>query len=183
MRRILLSAALVAGALMLWPTGQVVSQQVRQVLIANFPDSQEIHGTVAVNKPIPAAVAFRREEVVVPPIDRLETGALIDGGVLETAGFTTVDLSLQGEVRGTQPRDGEVGAILLPDEPAVLRAFLEGPEIQFSLEVDAPINAQTVPFVDSEQIVRSIGFPRYRIFFYNTSNRTVEVNLYGYLKH
>ena len=183
MRRFSLILVLFFVAAFLWPGGEVVSQQVREVWIANFPESQQVEGAVSITDPVPAAKLFQREGVVVPPVDRHETTALVRGGTVEVLGFTEVVLSLQGEVRGAQPRDGEAGALLIPDEGPVLRAFNENSRLQFPLEAVAEITSREAPWMASEATTLPIAFPRYRIYFYNTSNRTVELNLYGYLKN
>ena len=83
--------------------------------------------------------------------------------------------------RPPSPVPGDVGAILLPDEDAVLRAFNEDGKFQFTQEIQASAVSGLSPWFASGQEKFTIGFPRYRIFFYNTTDRTVGVNLYVYL--
>ena len=183
MRKLLVGLGILTLAWVVWPAGQVVSQQIREVLVVNLPDSQKIHGEVTVESPVPAGRAWRKEGVVVPPVERHETAVLVPGGTLETQGFTILDLALQGEVRGAQFRDGEVGVVLIPDEGPVLRAFNEADQFQFPLEAIAPLTAGGPPFFASDATTLEISFPRYRVYFYNSGNRSVEVNLYAYLKN
>lgn len=183
MRKFILATCLLLVAFILWPGGEAVSQQVREVWIANFPSPQEIQGNVSIKEPIPSSKLFRREGIVVPPVPRHQTTSLISGGVIDTESFTHITLSLQGDVRGAQPREGHAGAVLVPDETPILRAFNEDSRFQFALEAIAPIIAAEGAWIHSDSETLELAFPRYRIYFYNTSNRTVELNLYGYLKN
>lgn len=183
MRKLLVGLGLLAGALALWPADEAISQQIREVLVVNIPETQKVQGQVTVEGPIRSGRAWHKEGVVVPPIARHETASLVAGGILESDGFTVLDLALQGEVRGAQFRDGEVGVVLIPDVAPVMRAFHEAELLQFPLEAVATLAAGGPPFFSSEQTTLEIAFPRYRVFFYNTGNRSVEVNLYAYLKH
>lgn len=184
MRKSLLSvAALLAAALfgVLIVPETASSQRPEDVFVTNFPEVQEVHGEVSVSGTVSHGVADRRREVVVPPVGRHEVGNLVSAGTVDTDGFTSVVLSLEGEVKDTVFAPGQVGVILLPDEEGVLRAMREGGEIQFPLEVTAALRPQESTFFASEPAVRTVGFPRYRVYFYNSGNRSVEANLFLYM--
>lgn len=176
-----LAAALVAVliAVLLAP-GTALSQRVEEVWVANFPEVQEVRGKVGIEGTIRHGELARRQEVV-SPVARHEVLNLIAGGTVETDGFTSVVLSLQGQVKDTVFSPGTVGALLVPDEEPVLRALREGGRIQFPLEVRAQLSPEESTHFASEPTPRRIGFPRYRVFFYNSSDRSVDANLYVYL--
>lgn len=174
-----------AGALLLWlvfsEAGRAVTGEVQEVLVRNFPETQEVKGTVRVSGPIGHSAFERREGVIVSPARRGEVTNLTAAGVLETEGFTAATLSLHGEVRDNLFDAGTVGAVLVPDEGPVLEAFREDGRIEFPLEVVAALEPQKGSRFSSEPTVRPVAFPRYRVYLYNGSNKSVEVNLYVYL--
>lgn len=185
MRKTLILTAillLAAAAVALLPTSSVLSQSFREVRVLNFPDAQRIEGKVEVPNPIPHSKFLRRPREIVPPVRREEVTKLVEGGVLEVDGFTEVVLSLQGEVRGTLYRGGTVGAILIPDEEPIVEAFNLGDRLQFPLEVKADVAVETAPYF-SAQVTKRVAFPRYRVYFYNSSDKSVEAYLYLYLGH
>lgn len=180
---ILLSALTAAGvaALALAGAPAALSDQIQEVLVRNFPEIQEVKGSVAVNGTIAHSEFFRREGIVVPPARRTESTNLTAAGTIETGGFTGVVLSLAGEVKDTVFNPGNVGAVLVPDEEPVLRALTEIGRIEFPVEVVATVDPQKTSFFASEPTPRPVAFPRYRLYLYNSSNKSVEANLYVYL--
>jgi hypothetical protein len=182
-KTLLASAALVAAGLVLSlslaPAG--LSQTVQEVFVTNFPPLQEVHGKVAVEGTVRHGVFVRHEGIVVPPAGRSETTNLVLAGTLDTDGFTAVVLSLQGEVKDTVFVAGKVGTVLIPDEEPVVRALREDERLQFPLEVTAQVTPSESTFFSSDPAPRRVGFPRYRIYLYNSSNKSVEANLYLYL--
>jgi hypothetical protein len=90
-------------------------------------------------------------------------------------------LGLQGQIKGEVFRAGTVGVFLLPDEGPIVKAFEEKGVMQFTTEVNAPGVSAASPYFASTANRVQIGFPRYRTYFYNTSDKTVTVNLYAYL--
>ncbi len=201
MRKLLVSLAALAAVLLLvlaLPAGRSLSQQMMEVVVQNFPETQQVDGRVAVLEPVPHSKTVRFLEVVVPPVGREETASLIEGEVeiekkkdededeeedetsLSVAGYTGVVLSLQGTVKGTLGRAGQVGAILVPDEEAVERAFREDGLIQLPLEVFAVLARRGIENFSAQQHLAA-GFPRYKVYFYNSTDKSVEVNLYVYL--
>jgi hypothetical protein len=174
-----LAVALVGLALS--GAGQTITGEIQQVLVHNFPEVQEVKGTVRVDGPIVHSGFLRREAVIVSPARRGDVTNLTPAGVIETAGFTGAVLSIEGEVRDSHFDPGTVGAVLVPDEGPVLDALRVDGRIEFPLEVVAGVEPQKGSRFSSEPTVRPIAFPRYRVFLYNGSNKSVEANLYVYL--
>jgi hypothetical protein len=110
-----------------------------------------------------------------------ETVRLIQGGVVESDGFDAMVLSLQGQIKGEVYRAGTVGVFLLPDEEPIVRAFEEKGIMQFATEISAAGVSAASPYFSSNSSRAQVAFPRYRSYFYNTSDKTVTVNLYAYL--
>ncbi len=183
-------AVLIAAGLVffLLPAGQALSQQaqeglaqqLQQVLVANFPELQKIDGTVAVTRPVPHSAMVRQLGVVVPPVGRHDTTDLIEGSEIPTAGFTGVTLSLQGYVKGTLGQAGNVGVLLIPVEDAIQEAFDQDGQIQLSLEVMSVLARREIETFSAQNLL-AVGFPLYKAYFYNSTDKAVEVNLYAYL--
>jgi hypothetical protein len=106
---------------------------------------------------------------------------LIQGGIVESDGFTAMVLGLQGQIKGEVFQPGTVGVFLLPDEESIVHAFEEKGLMQFATELKAGGVSASSPYFASNASRVEIGFPRYRTYFYNTSDKTVTVNLYAYL--
>jgi hypothetical protein len=180
---VLLALAATAGLVLLVPAGRAVGQEIQQVFVTNFPKVFRVEGSVQVPAPIPHASLVRFTGVLVSPVSPKDTLRLVPGGTLATDGFTSASLSLNGETKGEVYRAGTVGAILIPDEESIVRAFEEKGQLQFSLEVTAASGSGRSGYFASVPVQHPIGFPRYRIFFYNTADKTVSVNLFAYLTH
>ncbi len=152
-----------------------------RVFVTNFPATQQVAGAVSVDGTVRHATLQRIKEILVSPVEPKETGRLIDGGVLTMDGFTSVVLSLSGQTKGTIVRSGTVGAILVPDEDPITRTFDEEGLAQFPLEVSATLPAGSSRSFSSAPTRLVVGFPHYRVHLYNTSDKSVMVNLYAYL--
>ncbi len=159
---------------------RVWSQQLQEILVANFPEIQRVEGKVSVKGTVRHARLVRRENQVVTPVAREETKYLIKAGTLDTDGFTSIILSLQGEVRGTLDQGGTVGAVLVPVEEEVMAMLNEQGRIHFPLEVKAVL-ARRESTTFSSQNHLTVGFPRYNVYLYNSTDRNVDVDLYFYL--
>jgi hypothetical protein len=123
--------------------------------------------------------AFR--DLTVPPVQPTDTTRLVDAGVLVTDGFPSVVLSLHGVVKGSVQKSGTIGAILIPDDELIQEAFDEQGLIHFALETAAAgVNSKT-PYFASKQPRYQVGFASYRIWLYNTTDKTVTANLFAYL--
>ncbi len=180
--RVLIGALVVLAAVsLLVPVGTAVSRELADVFVTNFPAVQEVDGTVKVEGPIRNATLVRFEDIIVSPVRRSDTTRLIDGGVVVTDGYPYVVLSLAGQIKGEVTRPGSVGAILIPDESKVDNAFNERGYTMFPLEVESSVISGNTAYFDSQQPRHVVGFPRYQIKLWNTTDKTVEVDLFAYL--
>lgn len=168
----LVSCALAASA--------AAAQRPQEVEVVNFPDVQRVRGSVEVERPISHAVFVRDEGEIVSPLSREEAIRLNPVTTVETLGFTSVVVTLQGETKGTV-QEGTVGVVLVPEVRPVERALREDEVVLLPLEVRAKVGAETVYF--NSQGRREVGFPRYQVYLYNTAAKSVEANLYFYLTH
>ena len=185
-KRPFIALSLLAAALLflLAPGDTLRSQEeIQKTFVTNFPQTQQVAGTVSIDGVIRHASMQRLKEIQVPPVGPKETTRLIQAGILSTDGFTSVVLGLNGQTRGKTLRTGSVGALLIPDEEAVTRAFEEEGLTQFPIEIKASsVSGASVSFASAPE--RAIlGFPRYRVLLYNTTDKTATVNLYAYLTY
>ena len=183
MRKILMTLAAALALVLLFafpPWGTALSQPPEEVLVLNLPDVVPIAGVVSVKGVVRQAEIFRQVDLIVPPADRERIDELVEAKDVEADGFTSVTLSLHGDVRGTIGRSGSVGVILLPDEVSVMEMFNEKGVYHFLLEakVDLTKKEQT-EFSVQRQF--ALGFPRYKVYLYNSTDRTMDVDLYVYL--
>jgi hypothetical protein len=183
MRKPLTVALIILGvlALVLSPPGRAVAQEISSVFVTNFPKVFKVEGTVSVEGPVKQAKLAALREVVVPPVNPKDTVRLIQGGTVESDGFDAMVLSLQGQTKGEVYRTGSVGVFLLPDEDPIVHAFEEKGIMQFATEISAAGVSAASPYFSSNSTRSQVAFPRYRSYFYNTSDKTVTVNLYAYL--
>lgn len=159
------------------------SSQTLDVQINNFPETQKIRGSVSIEGTASHATSNRKEGILVPPSRRNELSELTFAGTVDTDGFTSISVNLLGEVKSGSFSSGQVGVLLLPDEKPVLQAFRESRRVSFPLEAIAKLKSGDLPFFDSERSLLRIEFPRYKIFLYNTTNQSVEANVYLYLSN
>ncbi|HEX2254371.1 MAG TPA: hypothetical protein VHQ65_13960 [Thermoanaerobaculia bacterium] len=152
--------------------------EVERVEVTNFPEVQQVAGTVSVEGPIRQAELVGFAEALAVPAAPSALSELVEVGVLDADGYGWATLSLAGEVRG-RGGAGRVGALLVPDVDQARRAFHEG-RLLFPLDVSAEIAAGAVWAVSESQRL-PLAFPRYRIYLYNTSDRTVATRVYAYL--
>jgi hypothetical protein len=151
------------------------------VEVVNLPEVQKVTGSVAVSEPIPHTRWVHFGDVVLSPqVPRDDVNRLVSAGVLDTTGFTSVVLSVGGEVKGTVPAAAEIGALLVPDEEFVDDAYARG-YILFPLEATAKVPANSAPSVGSEPKRFDLAFPRYRVLLFNTSSRAVTAHVYALL--
>ena len=197
-------AALIGGLLVfsLLPLGLAFSQQLQRVQVSNFPqvqtvqvanfpetqevevgnfpEVQEIKGTVSVAGTIRhGTIRWVVNETVPPGIAREAVSDLIDAGIVSTDGFTGVVLSLQGEVQGVLGEAGGVGALLVPNDTEVIAKLIQG-YIHFPLEVQAVLARREIS-VFSQQSFQTVGFPAYKVFLYNATDKAIDLDLYLYL--
>jgi hypothetical protein len=153
----------------------------QDVNVTNFPQTQNIKGSVNVDGTVSHGRSVKREGVLVQTSRRSDANDLTYAGVIDTEGFTTVTVSLEGEIKSTNFPTGTVGVLLLPDEDPIWRVLREAKIVQFPIECVASVNRGDSEYFTSPQCLDRIAFPRYRIYLYNTMNRTVEANVYLYL--
>ena len=183
MKKPALIVLLVAAALgfILSPRGTAVAQEIQSVIVTNFPKVFNISGSVTVEGPVKMAKMTAIRDVTVSPVNPKDTVRLIQGGIVNSDGFTSMVLGIQGQIKGEVYRPGTVGVFLLPDEESIVRAFEEKGLMQFAIEVNAAGVAGTSSWFASNSDRHPIAFPRYRTYFYNTSDKTVTANLFAYL--
>jgi hypothetical protein len=151
------------------------------VFVVNFPEVQQVTGKVELGGPTPQSALVRFDEEIVAPVQREDTTALVRGGVLQTEGFVSIVLSLAGQIRADTYRPGQVGAILIPEVEPMTAAFHEAGQFLFPLEVQASAAASGNLYFGSEPKVQALAFPRYRVYFYNSTDRPATVTLFAYL--
>lgn len=159
--------------------GAVLAQEIQPVVVTNFPSLQAVTGEVKVTG-LPAARLASDHEVVSPGSPE-DVGSLTEGGVIDGTGFTSVVLSLAGEVKGNLTREGRIGALLVPDQPELLKALREEGVVALALSVEARVGPVPTVLFSSDQPVLRLGFPRYRVFYYNSTPRAADVKLWAYL--
>lgn len=152
---------------------------VPEVRVSNFPETQQIHGVVSIEG---TAKAVKKEGILLSQSRRNEINELYHAGKIETEGYTSLSVHLQGEIKSTTFPSGSIGIILVPDEEPVLRAFKESKQIQFPIEAACAIKSGDSEYFSCEQSNQNIGFPRYRVYFYNTLTKSAEVNAYLYVR-
>jgi hypothetical protein len=165
------------------PARGAADDPVRSVRVINLPTVQHVTGTVSIDGTIPHSSLVAFKDLSVPPVEPTETGRLIDGGLLQADGFTGLVLSLSGRAGGRALRSGSVGVRLIPDDDAITKAFEEDGQVLFPLELGAPLTQGAYRLTATAQERFTLGFPRYRVRLYNTTDKTVSVNLYAYLTH
>jgi len=178
--KVTLKRPLVGAVFLMLLACLTVEAQEGWVGVLNFPDVQTVQGGVEIAEPIPANEMVRFTDTTVTTVKRHQTNRLISGGIIETGPFTAVSLSLGGFVEGTPPEPGTIGAVLVPDEDFVLEALKEGVYL-FPIEVTMTIPQESLPYVGTRSETHQLTFPRYRVYFYNTSQRTVKTQLYAFL--
>lgn len=167
----------------LWSGEPGDALEVTPVEVVNLPETQTVDGEVTVDQPVPHSRFLRVERVIVPPVDRGETTSLEAAGLIETDGFTHAVVSIRGESQGKLGREGAIGAVLLPDEEAVLRTFREAGRFEFALSAEAVAHLQDRGYFAGASSRQTIAFPRYRLLLFNETDRSAEVDLYVYLTH
>lgn len=106
---------------------------------------------------------------------------MVHAGTIETDGYTSILVNLQGEVRSDAFSPGTIGLLLIPDEKPILRTLRDAKRVQFPIECVVKTKSGDSVYFESEQLQQRISFSRYQLYFYNTSNKSVEANVYFYL--
>jgi len=157
------------------------TQQIKgDVHVNNFPDVQQIRGSVSIEG---TTKYIKKEGLVVPTSRRTELSEMVYVGTIETDGFTSVLISLHGEIRSDAFSSGTIGVLLIPDEKPILRTLRDAKRIQFPLECMVHTKSGDPVSFESEQVQRRIAFPRYQMYLYNTANKSVDANVFIYLSN
>jgi hypothetical protein len=154
-------------------------RDISDVKVTNFPETQKVKGSVAIEG---AGKAIKREGILVSRSRRNELTELFYSGFIDTEGYTSVSLYLQGEIRSATFPSGSIGVMMIPDEEPVLRALKESGQVQFPIETVCTIKSEDSEYFSCQQVNQNIGFSRYRIYLYNTLDKPAEVSTYIYLK-
>ncbi len=162
------------------PPGSGETGEPASVIVTNFPETQQVEGTVSVTRPVPAT-RLEKSRGLVTPAAPTDLNSLTDGGTLDATGFVSATLSLAVEVQGSLAAPARVGAILVPDVPEVLAAMRNAGVVQFPLTTEAAVTPSPTGVHQAAPVTVRLAFPRYRVFFYNTTPRTSEATLYSYL--
>lgn len=168
-------------ALIALPTA-IGAQEAEPVEVVNLPEVQAIAGRVEVEGPIVQTRLVSLSEAIVPPVQPADTTALVSVGTLDAYGFSEVVLSLAGEVKADFFSAGAVGALLVPDQPLPSKALAEAGQLLFPLRVEAAADPSELgSYFSSQSLPIRLGFPRYRVYLFNTTDRAAAVTLYAYL--
>ena len=149
--------------------------------VVNLPEVQKVDGDVKVTSPTPHSSLVEWSQRIVSPGTRAAPGDYVLVGSLDAAGFTNVVLSVHGRLGDRTFRAGEVGVVLLPDQEGIVEAFEDEAQWLFAVESIAAVSSQPSVHFSSPQTWSVLGFPRYRVYAYNTSDRSVELDIYAYL--
>lgn len=161
-------------------TTDALPQTETPVHVTNFPDIQRITGTVRVEGVDSFGSLVTLDSTNVSPVPRSATTRLIDAGTIETDGYSHVVLSLYGEVRGELTRPGTLGAILVPDTETAERLLKTKSVFLFPVELAAALTPDGRSVFQSSQLRVVVAFPRYRVLFWNSSDKTVIATLSAY---
>lgn len=157
------------------------TQQIKgEVNIKNFPETQQIKGSVSVEG---TTKSITKEGLIVPTSQRAELSEMVYAGTIETDGFTSLLISLQGEMRNDVFSSGTIGVLLVPDQGSILRILRDAKRVQFPIECKAQTKSGDSIYFESEQVQQRIAFSRYKMYLYNTANKQAEANVYLYLSN
>jgi len=171
------------AAVALFSVSSEGSRDSLEVLVQNFPDVQSVDGRVEVRGTISHTKFLSREGVVVPTAARADITELVELEPIDASGFSHAVLSLQGETKSSSFAPGHVGAFLLPGREPVGRALRDGSQVQFPIEATVTLTSPKTSFFWAEPVRAPLGFPSYRVFLYNTTDKSIEANVYVSLQH
>jgi hypothetical protein len=163
-----------------WALGPEQLGNEQLVTVVNLETPHPVEGQVSVFGTIEHSDVVRVNDTIVPSAAREETARWVEAGMAQTSGFTSLVLSLHGQVRGNVSVPGFIGVILIPDEESILQALTEG-EILLPLETQADVVAGSTSYFSASNPYLAIAFPRYRIFLYNTTDQSAAANVCVYL--
>jgi hypothetical protein len=125
-----------------------------------------------------ALAAIRR--VTVPTAPRSQTTQLVDAGIFDCDGYKSVVLNLAGEIKDPVPKAGKLGAILVPDVEPFTQAFQQLGLLPVTIEIEVTLKPGAGGYFMAEPKRADIGFPRYRVLFYNESGAAVTASFFAY---
>jgi len=125
-----------------------------------------------------ALAAVRR--VTVPTAPRSQTTQLVDAGSFDCDGYKSVVLNLAGEIKDPIPKAGKLGAILVPDVDPFTQAFQQLGLLPVTIEIEVTLKAGAGGYYMAEPKRADIGFPRYRVLFFNETGAAVTANFFAY---
>jgi hypothetical protein len=122
---------------------------------------------------------IEKRGIVVNPVDRSHIQSLVDAGTIETEGYSDIVLNMAGMPSAANRNAGVVGAILIPDIPPFDEAFHKWGILPAVIEITVDVKAGDTSFI-AKQKRFDVGFPRYRILFYNTTDSNMTVAFFVY---
>jgi hypothetical protein len=125
-----------------------------------------------------ALAAVRR--VSIPTVPRSEVAQLVDGGVFDCDGYKSLVLNLAGEIKDSAPKAGKIGAILVPDVEPFVQAFQQLGLLPVTIEIDVTIKPGGNGYYMAEPKRADVGFPRYRVLFFNETGAAVTASFFAY---
>ena len=118
--------------------------------------------------------------IVVPPVEKIDVTKLVDAGTIDTDGFTYMVINFGGEMKEPPSRQGVVGALLVPDVAPFDMVLAFHNIVPVPLEIKAQVTNDTLPFFMAKQVRFDVGFPKYRVLFYNTTGSSATCALFAY---
>ena len=122
--------------------------------------------------------AIRRVTVTTAP--RAQTTQLVDAGVYDCDGDKSIGLNLAGEIKEPLPKTGKIGAILVPDVDPFTQAFQQLGLLPVTIEIDLTLKQGAGGYFMAEPKRADIGFPRYRVLFFNETGAAVTASFFAY---
>jgi hypothetical protein len=118
--------------------------------------------------------------LTVPPIARSETTNLIDGGLIETEGYSHMTLNLAAELKGPAPQKGVIGVLLIPDVEPFRRVYRILGLVPATVDFTVSAAPSSGSYVMAGQQTFEVGFPRYRALLYNSTGTSATVAFFAY---
>jgi hypothetical protein len=122
---------------------------------------------------------FEKRGIVVNTVERTDIQSLVDAGTIETEGYSGLVLNMAGMPGASTQKAGVVGAILIPDIPPFNEAFRKWGILPAILELTAEVRVGETSFI-AKQKSFDVGFPRYRLLLYNTTDSPMTVAFFAY---
>lgn len=120
------------------------------------------------------------EDVVTPPVERHQTGQVIDAGVIDTDGFSHVVLCIGGAMKSRPTKAGKIGVVLVPDMYPFDEVLKREGRFVFPIEATADVSPNDYELFESDQVRMPVAFPRYRAYVYNSTDAAAGVWIYAY---